>query len=84
MRGAELYISYGLIKKLRAAADLLELPNAETVAEIWLNERLQQMPEVEQLITEQSKSSAKIRAEWKEKQNKSPIWGIPIDEPPRS
>lgn len=73
MRDADLAINSYLLRRLRAAADILELPNAEAVAELWLEERLQQMPEVEQLIAEQKKASKAIREQWNERIRKSAV-----------
>jgi hypothetical protein len=68
MRDADLAISSYLLRRLRAAADILELPNAESVAELFLEERLKNMPEVDELIREQKAASIKIREQWRAKQ----------------
>lgn len=73
MRECDLAISSWLLRRLRAAADLLGYPNAEGVAEVWLSERIKAIPEIEELIQEQSRTSQKIREQWIQKQNEK-VW----------
>ena len=45
-RTAQLYISPSLISQLRAAAEVLSMDSAESVAELWLSERLEKEPAI--------------------------------------
>lgn len=74
MRASELYISTDTLRKLRSAAEILDLPTAEAVAEQWLAERLAQMPEVDELIQLQRKASAQVREQWRQKQLKTGLY----------
>jgi hypothetical protein len=64
MRDCDIAVSGYLLRRLKAAADILALPNAESVVELWCTEKLDQMPEVGQLIHDQQIASRKIREQW--------------------
>lgn len=49
MRNATLYVTSATQRDLGTAAQLLGLPSGEDLAEVWLRERLDAMPEIKEL-----------------------------------
>lgn len=49
LRNATLYVTAATQRDLGTAAQLLGLPSGEDLAEVWLRERLDAMPEIKEL-----------------------------------
>lgn len=67
IRQASLAINYTILDGLRAAAELLDLPSAEHVAEQWLLERLSTMPGVQEKATMRREAKDRADREWRKK-----------------
>jgi len=47
IRNAQIYINYGLLSQLKCAADVLQMNGPEEVLELWLSERLEKEPAIQ-------------------------------------
>lgn len=64
IRNATIPISYSILRQCREAAKLLNADCAESLIELWLAERLAQMPEIAELVSELYESEKSIRKAW--------------------
>jgi hypothetical protein len=75
MRSQQIYIDAKLMRRLRAAADLLGYEGVDAVdalAYFWLTEKLAAMPEIELLMNEQGKLLSEHRKSWLAKHQQAP------------
>ena len=69
IRDRHLLINSGLLQQLRLVAELQNIDCAETVAEMWIRERLETMPEIldraRRREVKRKEADAEWRAHWK-------------------
>lgn len=69
-RGAEIYVSFDTIHRLRAAAELTGNPSYDALADQWLQERLKDYPLVDLLMERKRKAVEECKRIWLDELNK--------------
>jgi hypothetical protein len=67
IRSATVQINYRILRQCREAAKSLGVDCSESLIELWLTERLAQMPEIAELTDALADAEKQVRKAWAEK-----------------